>query len=467
MGVQAIEFEWAWVEGEWQPNVLVIVDREGKIETVFGAESTRPTRIESQRVDGLAIPGLLNVHSHAFQRGLAGATEFRTAERDSFWTWRSLMYHFVDQLSPDDMYVLARQAFLDMLRGGYTAVGEFHYVHNDRDGRPYRQGTTLGDAVLAAAADVGIRICLLPVLYQLAGFGGKPLESRGQRRFALSIDDWLSQIESLSAANQHRPEVSIGAALHSLRAVDLAAAREALDGLAALDFRGPIHMHISEQQREVDECLAWCGRRPIQLALDQLPVDSQWTLIHATHAESSELAGLAATGATIGVCPTTEANLGDGVFRAADWLAAPGKLGIGSDSQIGLNGAGELRMLEYCQRLQMQQRVVLRRSEWSCGESLFEIAAGGGAQSLQLPAGAIAPEQFADFVVLDSRHSTLGGLPPRHWLDAWIFADAGDLVQEVWVGGKRRVVDRTHVHDAESRNAFRETRRRILSTWSG
>ena len=472
MSIQALELEWAWVEGTWQRNVWVTIDREGRFDAILGAEATRPPRIEPTRVRGMALPGMVNVHSHAFQRGMAGAAEYRTADHDSFWTWRRLMYHFVDQLTPDDMFVLARQTYLELLRGGYTSVGEFHYVHNDRDGRPYRAATEMSDAILAAAADAGIRLCLLPALYQQAGFGGRPLETQGQQRFALSVDEWLAQIESLSAATDARTDVSVAAALHSLRAVDIAAARRALEGLEQIDYRGPLHMHVSEQQREVDECLAHCGRRPVELALDELNCDGRWTFIHATHANAEELRRLALARVLVGLCPSTEANLGDGIFPTADWQRLGGQLAIGSDSHIGLQGVAELRLLEYVQRLRLQQRIVLqgmepREAEPSCGTWLYQCGLQGGARSLQLPLGEFAPGSFADFVVLEREHPTLCGLPSERWLDAFVFADTGDLVQQVWVGGKRRIADRGHAQDSEARAAFQAVRERILANWTG
>ena len=256
------EFEWAWIDGGFQPDVLITIDGAGMIETVAGRDVTRPRGQVIEKISGIAVPGFANVHSHAFQRGMAGLSEYRTAERDSFWTWRQLMYRFVERLNPDDCYVIARQLFIDMLKAGFTSVGEFHYLHNDHDGKPYLNFAEMSSAILAAAAETGIRICLIPALYQQAGFDQRPVESLGQRRFYLSIDDWLRLIETLDTQTEGNSTASVGAALHSLRAVDVAAAREALKGLAQNAFGGPIHMHVAEQQQEVDDCLHHTGKRP-------------------------------------------------------------------------------------------------------------------------------------------------------------------------------------------------------------
>jgi formimidoylglutamate deiminase len=393
---------------------------------------------------------------------MAGLAEYRTAQRDSFWTWRQLMYRFVDQLTPDDCFVIARQLYVEMLKAGYTAVGEFHYVHHQRGGEPYLDLAEMSSALLAAAAEAGIRIGLIPALYQQAGFGRRPIEPGGQQRFLLSIDNWLQLIETLTTQADQQAKVSVGAAFHSLRAVDLPAVRQALLGLRQIGFEGPIHMHVAEQLQEVDDCLRHTGRRPIELAVDELDLGPRWTLIHATHATPEELQQLASRSVVVAVCPTTEANLGDGIFPAATYAELGGRLAIGSDSHVTIDPRSELRLLEYAQRLASMRRVVLGEKSRSCGTWLCESAWRGGAQSLGLRGGSIAAGQLADLVILDSQHPGFAGVPNHQWLDTWVFAEAGPVVRGCIVGGKRVVDNFVHAHEHESRVFYNETIQKIL-----
>jgi formiminoglutamate deiminase len=316
------------------------------------------------------VPGLANLHSHAFQRAMAGLTERRGGESDSFWTWREQMYRFVERLTPDDLEAIAACAYMEMLEAGFTWVAEFHYLHHQPDGRPYDDVAEMSQRIVAAAADVGIGLTLLPVFYRQGGFGGKP-PSEAQRRFLNDRDCYARIMETAV------PDGRIGIAPHSLRAV-------ALDDLtwAAATWRGqPAHIHVSEQTREVDDCLAVHGRRPIDLLMDTVEVDAHWCLVHATHADAGERARIAKANAVVGLCPITEANLGDGLFDVPDFLAHGGRFGVGSDSNVRISAADELRTLEYGQRLIHHRRNVLGEANRSTGQRLFEGAMAGGQQA--------------------------------------------------------------------------------------
>jgi formiminoglutamate deiminase len=316
------------------------------------------------------VPGLVNLHSHAFQRAMAGLTERRGGESDSFWTWREQMYRFVERLTPDDLEAIAAQAYMEMLEAGFTWVAEFHYLHHQPDGRPYDNIAEMSERIVAAATDVGIGLTLLPVFYRQSGFGGKP-PSDAQRRFLNDRDSYARIMETKV------PDGRIGIAPHSLRAVTL-------DDLtwAAETWRGqPAHIHVSEQTREVEDCLAAHGRRPIDLLMDTVEIDEHWCLVHATHADKGERARIARSKAVVGLCPITEANLGDGLFDVPDFLSADGRFGVGSDSNVRISAADELRTLEYGQRLIHRQRNVLGEPNRSTGRRLFEIALAGGAQA--------------------------------------------------------------------------------------
>ena len=339
----------------------------------------------------MAVPGLPNLHSHAFQRAMAGLTERRGSERDSFWTWREQMYRFVERLTPDDLEAIAAFAYMEMLEAGFTSVAEFHYLHHQPDGRPYDNIREMSERIVAAADTAGIGLTLLPVLYRQGDFLGKE-PTQGQHRFLNTRESYARLMET------RVPGGAIGIAPHSLRAVtldDLKWSPEAWRGK-------PSHIHISEQTREVDECLAAHSKRPIDLLCDTVEVDQHWCLVHATHADAGEIGRIARTNAVAGLCPITEANLGDGLFDVPAFLAAGGRLGVGSDSNVRISAADELRTLEYGQRLFHRQRNVLGDSKQSTGRRLFELALAGGAQAVGRPVGAIALGKRADFVVLQA-----------------------------------------------------------------
>ena len=405
----------------------------------------------------VALPGLPNLHSHAFQRGMAGLAERRGASGDSFWTWRETMYRFVDQIGPDDLLAIAAMAYAEMLESGFTRVGEFHYLHHDPAGVPYAGGP-MAEALAEAAAQTGIALTLLPVFYAQSGFGGAA-PGHGQRRFACSIDQFAALRAASGAALAGLPDAVLGLAPHSLRAVT----PEQLSALVALDQACPIHIHVAEQSAEVADCLEWSGARPVEWLLDHAPVDRRWCLIHATHMTPAESAALAANGAVVGLCPITEANLGDGLFPAPAFLAAGGRFGIGSDSNVLIDAAEELRWLEYGQRLAGQARNLFAATPGSStGGDLLRGALGGGAQALGA-AAEIAVGRSADFVTLDPHHPSLSGARGDGWLDGWIFAAGRAGIDDVWRRGTQVVADGCHVARAGITARYRATLAQLLA----
>ena len=399
---------------------------------------------------GPLLPGMPNLHSHAFQRAFGGLTEYRGAAQDSFWSWRSLMYRFVAAITPDQLEAIATGLYVEMLEAGYTSVCEFHYVHHDHDGRPYADDAALSMCLLRAAARAGIGLTLLPVLYQTSGFGAAP-PSEGQRRFIRSTDNMLALLQKLKPLCE-KQGARLGLAPHSLRAVPSDSLREALDGLQAMDAKAPVHIHIAEQTAEVDACLAWSGQRPVEWLLDHAPVDIRWCLVHATHMSADESMRAARTGAVAGLCPSTEANLGDGIFDAASWLQGGGRWGVGSDSHACVNAAEELMLLEYSQRLATRQRNVLATAEQPSVATAMTLAAvAGGAQASARPVAGLAAGQQADLLVLDAQHLLLRDLPsPEAMLSAHVFAShRQSALLQVWVGGRLKVQSGRHaLHDS-------------------
>lgn len=399
------------------------------------------------------IPGLPNLHSHAFQRGMAALAERRGPSADSFWTWRDMMYRFALGLTPEGMQAIAEMAYVEMLEAGFTRVGEFHYLHHDRDGRAYADPAELSRRILAAATATGINLTHLPVFYAHSDFGGAA-PNDGQRRFIHDLDAFARLTETMRGAIS-RPLDRLGIAPHSLRAVTGAE----IDALRQAHPDGPIHIHISEQMREVNDSLAHSGQRPVDWLLTHQPVDARWCLIHATHLTEAERRGLAASGAVVGLCPITEANLGDGLFPAVDYLAEGGRLGIGTDSNVEITAAGELRLLEYGQRLFHRQRNLLAGGEGSTGGALVRAGLAGGAQALGAPPPAIAAGAPADLVAL----TDAANLPARgdRLLDRWIFGrDAS--VAEVWASGEHMVTAGRHVHREAVLHRYRAAIRDIL-----
>ena len=443
----------------WARNVLIAWDGAGRIAQVTPG-ATAPAGVPTAA--GPVIPGMPNLHSHAFQRAFAGLTEYRGQAEDSFWSWRNLMYRFAQRITPESLEAIATWLYIEMLEAGYTSVCEFHYVHHDTDGRPYADDATLSLALLRAARTAGIAITLLPVLYQTSGFGAKPPRA-DQARFIRSTDNMLSLLERLAPAAQAQGAV-LGLAPHSLRAVPPDSLAAAVQGLTALNPQAPIHIHIAEQTQEVDDCIAWSGQRPVQWLLNHAPVDERWCLVHATHMTPDEYAGAARTGAVAGICPTTEANLGDGIFDMPLWLQHGGRWGVGSDSHACVNAAEELLMLEYGQRLSRRQRNVLASSSQpEVGTAMTLHAVQGGAQaSGRLVHGStagIAVGQSADWVVLDAQHVALRCLPAPAMLSAHVFAShRTSAIDSVWVGGASRVAQGRHALHDPAASAFAAAR---------
>ena len=479
----------------WARDVLLRWNAVGLLTEV---QAGAPAPQGVARAGGPVVPAMPNLHSHAFQRGFAGLTEFRGASaQDSFWSWRELMYRFAGRLTPDTLEQIATHLYVEMLEAGYTQVCEFQYVHHQADGTPYADAAAMSQAVLRAAHHAGIGITLLPVLYQSSGFGGQPPHA-GQRRFLHSTDEMLSLWERLShylsavtadSSAKAAGLTRLGLAPHSLRAVSPQALAEAVAGVRALDPTAPIHIHIAEQLKEVEDCLAWSGQRPVQWLLDHAPVDARWCLVHATHLDDAECFAAAASGAVAGLCPSTEANLGDGVFELPRWRAASGGAhdpharhgvpslppegaapalgrpgvgawGLGSDSHACVDPAEELLLLEYGQRLTLRQRNVGATADQpDVASALWLQAVAGGAQACGAPVAGLAVGQRADFVVLDAGHPILAGLRAEQTLAAHVFASSRQrAIDQVWVAGQPRVRGGHHPERVAAQRAFAQAR---------
>ena len=444
----------------WARNVLLRWDDTGRL-TQIQEDAAPPAA--APVAPGPLLPGMPNLHSHAFQRAFAGLTEYRAEQQDSFWSWRDLMYRFAAHITPESLEAIATWLYVEMLEAGYTTVCEFHYLHHDQGGQPYADDAELAYALLRAARTAGIGITLLPVLYQSSGFGGQPAR-KDQARFIRSTDNMLSLLQRLAPAAQAQKAV-LGMAPHSLRAVPPDSLREAVAGLTALDAQAPIHIHIAEQMQEVNDCIAWSGQRPVQWLLEHAPVDARWCLVHATHMTPLEYAAAARTGAVAGLCPSTEANLGDGVFDMPQWLAQGGAWGIGSDSHACVNAAEELMLLEYGQRLALRQRNVLAsHAHAQVATAMAQQAVQGGAQAAGRNVAGLAVGQQADMLALDAQHVALAGLDAERMLAAHVFASQRtSAVHSLWAGGQLRVVAGRHALHAAAARAFVAARKAAIA----
>jgi formimidoylglutamate deiminase len=439
----------------WAEDVLIEGDADGWITGVSpGLRAAAGTR----RLAGHVVPGVPNLHSHAFQRAMAGGAERRSAAgQDSFWTWRETMYRFVGRFTPEDAEAVAAQLYVELLEHGFTSVCEFHYLHHQADGTPYAAPAEMALRLMAAARRAGIGMTMLPSLYRHGGIFGLP-PNPGQRRFLNDLDGFSRIVAGVREAAGGDPQCAVGLAPHSLRACSPAEMRK-ISG-----FDGPIHIHAAEQPKEVEECLAATGQRPVQWILEHLPVDARWVLIHATHMAEDEVAGLAASGAVAGLCPTTEASLGDGIFALPAYLAAGGHFGIGTDSHVGTAPNMELRQLETSQRLRDHARAVATGAENPHpGRTLLEAALAGGAQASGRKLGALAVGRRADFIELDAAHPLLLGRAGDAVLDAWTFSGQGNPVKTVACGGRVVVEAGRHVDALGIGEEFAKAMRRLMA----
>ncbi|WP_312404545.1 formimidoylglutamate deiminase [Rhizobium sp.] len=433
----------------WASNV--------RISVTGGMISNIDTGVDAEATDerhSVLVPAMSNLHSHAFQRAMSGLAELRGPNDDSFWSWRVLMYRFALQMTPEQIEAVAAQLYMEMLEAGFCRVGEFHYLHHDRDGSPYTNIAEHAERIAAAGAETGIGLTLLPVFYAHSGFGGqKPID--GQRRFINSVESFGRLMEACRKMQASLPGMQLGIAPHSLRA----ATPDELTAILPLAEGGPVHIHVAEQTKEVDDCIAWSGARPVEWLLDHAPVDDRWCLIHATHLTDQEVANMAASGAVAGLCPITEANLGDGTFAASAFLAKGGRLGVGSDSNVQISLPGELRQLEYSQRLAHRARNVIAAPNGSTGRRLFDAAIYGGAQALAAKAGLVSGAP-ADIVALNTGNALY--LAEDSLLNNWIFG--GDVtVDSVWAAGNKKVVNGRHVARDKIRTHFAKTMQALLS----
>ena len=444
-------FQTALLPEGWKQGVRLL-ESDGSITGVEAGVEPAP----DDEQHGVALPGLCNVHSHGFQRGMAGLAEVRGPKGDNFWTWREVMYRFLDRLGPDEVQAITSLAYIEMLERGFTRVGEFHYLHHSPSGNPYANVGELTERIAAAADASGIGLTLLPVFYAHANFGGAP-PTYGQRRFINTVDQFATLVEASRRVVAKLPGANLGVAPHSLRA----ATPDELHAVLSVAGGGPVHIHAAEQTKEVDDCMMWSGQRPVEWLLDHAAVDEHWCLVHATHPVPSEMAALATSGAVAGLCPITEANLGDGIFPARDYFQLSGRIGIGTDSNIQINAAAELRALEYAQRLSTRSRNVLSDGEGrSTGRALFDRALAGGNQALGQSHYGIRQGAPTDLVSLNLDDPVFFGSKGDAILDSWIFA--GGAVDCVWRRGRKVVQHGRHTERQEITGHYRRAIESVL-----
>ena len=452
MSQRKFHFASALTSSGWKTDVDIGVGDDGMIESVEAGAK------EGESIKGIAVPAVPNVHSHAHQRLMVGLAERAGPGTDSFWTWREIMYGFALKLSPDDLENVAAQAYVEMLKAGFSCVGEFQYLHHQPDGSPYEAIAEMSLRCLSAAEQTGIAITMLPTFYRHSGFGGK-IATAGQRRFVNGPDRYLEIYGALKSACGTNPMRRLGVSPHSLRAVTPDLLKTVLDAVGN-DTR--VHIHVAEQVQEVEECLAWSGRGPVEFLLDEFDVSKRWCAIHATHMTPIETAGLAQSGAVAGLCPTTEANLGDGIFPAGNFMKQGGAIAIGSDSQISISPAEDLRMLEYSQRLRDRTRNALASDAGaSTGRTLLDAVVRGGAHCLDQPVGALKVGMRCDITVLDDKYPSMIGREQDAALDAWIFSAGQAAVKDVIVNGNHVVKSRHHIDEFRIQRRFTETVRRL------
>jgi formimidoylglutamate deiminase len=442
----------------WADHVLIEVEPSGNIASV--AVGAPPG--DAERIDGIVVPGMVDLHSHAFQRALAGLTQRLGADEASFWTWRDTMYAFARQITPDEQRAIAAQLYIELLKGGYTSVVEFHYLHHQPDGRAYDEPAAMSLAIHEAALETRIALTLLPVVYMQAGVDGSALAG-AQRRFALDPEGWARLAGALDKAFADDANHRVGLALHSVRAVPQAAIGAAVAAARSQLGQVPIHIHIAEQPKEVRDCLERLGLRPLQLLGEAVAIDQHWCLVHATHLTDAELALVAERQAVVGLCPSTEADLGDGLFPLVAFVSQGGRYGVGSDSNMATDAAGELRLLEQGQRLaHLRRAAAASEGAPHCGSALWSSALLGGAKAAGRPVGRVAPGFRADLVVLDPQHPSLYGRKGDLLLDSHLFGP-GSAVRDVMVGGSWSLRDGHHAAEGTIADAYRRTLARLLA----
>ena len=433
--------------GGWARDVAITVDERGRITRVESGTERQP---HDEIAAGPVVPALANVHSHAFQRAMAGLAEIAGPGEDTFWTWRQEMYRCVATMTPDDVEAVAAKLYVELLKGGFGRVAEFHYLHHTADGTPYAAPAETSLRILAAAQATGIGLTMLPTFYAHSTFGRLAPEPR-QRPFIHTPESFLTLLQQLEPICRDSG-ASFGYAIHSLRAATL---EETNLLLTNGPQDGPIHIHLGEQEREVEDCLAWSGQRPIEWALDHLPIGPRWCAIHATHMTPEETAAFARTGAVAGLCPTTEANLGDGIFPATTYRDADGRWGIGTDSHVGTSVAGELRQLECSQRLRDRKRNLLAAAPGaSVGRSLFQAALAGGTQATAAGPAGIVQGARADLLVFDRSDPFVEDARGDELLDRWIFASATTMIRDVAVSGRWIIREGRHSNEQAINIAF-------------
>ena len=447
----------AWVQGAWAQDVLLTVAPDGTWQSVQ-PQATPAQQVGATPLAGPLLPGLVNAHSHAFQRAIVGLTERRSqgaGASDDFWSWRDRMYSAANRVDPGQLEAIASQLYAELLAGGYTQVCEFQYLHNDLDGLPYASPVEMSLALVRAAQRTGIGLTLLPTLYMRSGFTASGLRA-DQRRFASTPDSVMRVVEDVQRQTLQDPRINCGVAIHSLRAASPAALLE----LAASAKKSglPVHIHIAEQTQEVADCVLHTGQRPIEWLLDHAEVDAHWNLVHATHTTPAELQAVQASGASIVICPATEANLGDGVFDLPGYAAAGGTWSIGSDSHVTRHWAEELRLLEYSQRLTLRQRNIAASvlGHESSAAALFEAALAGGMAACGQPTSGLAIGQRADFVTLDPACPALLGMPEGYLLDALVFSSPADATAEVFVAGQQTNPEALKSHAGDFTRAMQQ-----------
>jgi formimidoylglutamate deiminase len=421
---------------------------------VISAVTPRAHLSGAEKLAGPAVPAIPNLHSHAFQRGMAGLGEKRTSQGDDFWSWREVMYRFLDRVTPEDAEAIATHLYVEMAEAGYSRVAEFHYLHNDPDGRPYADPLEMARAHVRAAKTAGLGLTLVPVLYSHSTFGGRE-PTHGQRRFIQSTDQDLKMVEAL-AGEAEREGFELGVSVHSLRAVT---PEQITEVLAAAPADCPIHIHVAEQVREVNDCLAWSNERPVEWLMNHVGLDERWRLVHATHMTEAEAAAAARSGAVVVLCPSTEGNLGDGFFQADAWSGAGGAWGLGTDSHVTIDPREELRWFEYGRRLSRRQRGLAATAEQPHpGAALWLAAAGADARGGGTMTGQIAPGFRCDLLALDGGHPNLVGRSGDALLDSLVFVSGpgASPIAETWVAGRRLTQAGRHPKREQTARAYAE-----------